>query len=145
MWVPEYIWGHIDYIPCPHCGERAQPDGWNTEPRRVFLEDDVCYLMGFRCVQHLLLMVVCTCRLFRRSLYLPLSPVHYFVVRTMLLCTHPKCPAYLYIFSGLWCLTWSQVRMQVVHEEKRGRGHAGRRAYDSDVQRVGSCGVGQDG
>eukprot|EP00752_Nemacystus_decipiens_P018513 g16598.t1 len=25
-----------------------QPDGWNTEPRRVFLDDDVCYLIGFR-------------------------------------------------------------------------------------------------
>jgi len=49
VWVPEYIWGDIEWIPCPHCGERAQPDGWNTEPRRVFLEDDVCYMIGYRC------------------------------------------------------------------------------------------------
>ncbi|CAM9602215.1 unnamed protein product, partial [Ectocarpus sp. 8 AP-2014] len=49
VWVPEYIWDGIEYIPCPHCDERAQPDGWNTEPRRVFLEDDVCYLIGYRC------------------------------------------------------------------------------------------------
>ncbi|CAB1108010.1 unnamed protein product [Ectocarpus sp. CCAP 1310/34] len=49
VWVPEYIWEDV-HIPCPHCGARAQPDGdgWNTEPRRVFLEDDVCYMIGFR-------------------------------------------------------------------------------------------------
>lgn len=46
VWVPEYTWDEI--IPCPHCGGRAQPDGWNTEARRVFLEDDVCYMIGFR-------------------------------------------------------------------------------------------------
>lgn len=47
-WVPEYIWDEVEYIPCPHCGGRGQPDGWNCEPRRVFLEDDVCYMIGFR-------------------------------------------------------------------------------------------------
>ncbi|CAN0533067.1 unnamed protein product, partial [Laminaria digitata] len=48
VWVPEYIWDEIEHIPCPHCGGRAQPDGWNCEPRRVFLEEDVCYMIGFR-------------------------------------------------------------------------------------------------
>ncbi|CAN0526776.1 unnamed protein product, partial [Laminaria digitata] len=29
VWVPEYTWDEIEHIPCPHCGGRAQPDGWN--------------------------------------------------------------------------------------------------------------------
>ena len=49
VWVPEYMWDNIGHIPCPHCGGRAQPDGWNTEALRVFLEEDVCFLIGFRC------------------------------------------------------------------------------------------------
>ena len=46
--VPEYTWDEIEHIPSPHCGGRAQPDGWNTEARLLFLEDDVCYMIGFR-------------------------------------------------------------------------------------------------
>lgn len=50
VWVPEYIWPGIDFIPCPNCGGRGQPDGWNpAQPRRVFLEEDVGYMIGFRC------------------------------------------------------------------------------------------------
>ncbi|CAB1098484.1 unnamed protein product [Ectocarpus sp. CCAP 1310/34] len=48
MWVPEYMWDEIDCVPCPRCGERGQPDGWNTDARRVFLEQDVCYFIGYR-------------------------------------------------------------------------------------------------
>ena len=48
VYVLEYTWDEIEHIPCPHCGGRAQPDGRNAEARRVFLEDDVCYIIGFR-------------------------------------------------------------------------------------------------
>ena len=69
VWVPEYVWDEIEHIPCPHCGGRAQPDGWNYEARRVYLEEDVCYMIGFRCdcltdataVDILETFEVCTC------------------------------------------------------------------------------------
>ena len=44
----EYTWDEIEHIPCPYCGGRAHPDWWNTEARQVFLEDDVCDMIGFR-------------------------------------------------------------------------------------------------
>ena len=49
VWVLAYVWDEIEHILCPHCGGRAQPDGWNYEARRVYLEEDVCYMIGFRC------------------------------------------------------------------------------------------------
>ncbi|CAB1111194.1 unnamed protein product [Ectocarpus sp. CCAP 1310/34] len=36
-------------IPCSRCGKRGSPDGWNPKgPRRVFMEEDVGYIIGFR-------------------------------------------------------------------------------------------------
>jgi len=69
VYVLEYTWDEIEHIPCPHCGGRAQPDGWNCEARRVYLEEDVCYMIGFRCdcltdataVDILETFEVCTC------------------------------------------------------------------------------------
>ncbi|CAM9744377.1 unnamed protein product, partial [Hapterophycus canaliculatus] len=39
-------------IPCPTCHKQAKSDGWSAKPpRRVFLDDDIIYLIGFRCVR----------------------------------------------------------------------------------------------
>jgi len=48
VWVPEYIWPEVDHIPCPKCGYRKSPDGWNFHPRRVVLEEDIGCVIGFR-------------------------------------------------------------------------------------------------
>ncbi|CAN0551098.1 unnamed protein product, partial [Ectocarpus sp. 12 AP-2014] len=50
-WIPEYLFPELALagIPCPRCGKRGSPDGWNPKgPRRVFMEEDVGYIIGFR-------------------------------------------------------------------------------------------------
>eukprot|EP00903_Cladosiphon_okamuranus_P017827 g16406.t1 len=50
-WIPEYLWSElaIPGIPCPRCGCKGSPDGWKPKgPRRVFMEHDVAYIIGFR-------------------------------------------------------------------------------------------------
>jgi len=50
-WIPEYLFPElaIKGIPCPRCGGKGKPDGWSPkEPRRVFMEHDVAYIIGFR-------------------------------------------------------------------------------------------------
>lgn len=50
VWVPELIFPGV-IVPCPTCDRQAKSDGWIAkQPRRVFLEDDIGYLIGFRCV-----------------------------------------------------------------------------------------------
>ncbi|CAM9826043.1 unnamed protein product, partial [Ectocarpus sp. 4 AP-2014] len=49
VWVPEFLYPELDKVPCPRCGGKGAPDGWNPKgPRRVFMEHDVAYVMGFR-------------------------------------------------------------------------------------------------
>ncbi|CAN0143331.1 unnamed protein product, partial [Laminaria digitata] len=50
-WVPEYLFPALAVkgIPCPNCGAKGGPDGWSsTGQRRVHMEHDVAYLIGFR-------------------------------------------------------------------------------------------------
>eukprot|EP00903_Cladosiphon_okamuranus_P010289 g9740.t1 len=50
-WIPEYLWQELAIrgIRCPRCGCKGSPDGWNPKgPRRVFMEHDVAYIIGFR-------------------------------------------------------------------------------------------------
>ncbi|CAN0058233.1 unnamed protein product, partial [Ectocarpus fasciculatus] len=48
VWAPEFIFPGVS-VPCPTCGHKASSNGWNPkQPRRVFLEDDIGYLIGFR-------------------------------------------------------------------------------------------------
>ena len=50
-WIPEYLLPElaITGIPCPRCGCKGKSDGWSPkEPRWVFMEDDVAYIIGFR-------------------------------------------------------------------------------------------------
>lgn len=50
-WIPEYLFPGLakNGIPCPRCGTKGNPDGWNpTGARRLFMEHDVVYLIGFR-------------------------------------------------------------------------------------------------
>ncbi|CAN0432681.1 unnamed protein product, partial [Ectocarpus sp. 12 AP-2014] len=48
LWVPEFIIPGVT-LPCPTCGSKASSDGWSAkQPRWVFLEDDIGYLIGFR-------------------------------------------------------------------------------------------------
>ena len=53
VWVPEFMFPGVQ-IQCPNseCDHHpASSDGWIAkQPRRVFLDDDIGYLIGFRCV-----------------------------------------------------------------------------------------------
>ncbi|CAN0304204.1 unnamed protein product [Ectocarpus sp. 6 AP-2014] len=49
VWIPEFLFPELQAVPCPGCGGKGAPDGWNPKgPRRVFMEHDVAYIMGFR-------------------------------------------------------------------------------------------------
>ncbi|CAB1114336.1 unnamed protein product [Ectocarpus sp. CCAP 1310/34] len=49
VWIPEFLFPELQAVPCPGCGGKGAPDGWNPKgPRRVFMEHDVAYVMGFR-------------------------------------------------------------------------------------------------
>ncbi|CAN0242301.1 unnamed protein product, partial [Laminaria digitata] len=51
VWVPEYLFPGLakQGIPCPRCGKKGNPIGWSPAgPRRLFMEHDVAYLIGFR-------------------------------------------------------------------------------------------------
>ena len=50
-WIPEYLFPEIAMkgIPCPRCGNKGNSDGWSAGAgRRLFMEHDVVYLIGFR-------------------------------------------------------------------------------------------------
>eukprot|EP00903_Cladosiphon_okamuranus_P005395 g5383.t1 len=43
------LFPELQAVPCPGCVGKGAPDGWNPKgPRRVFMEHDVAYIMGFR-------------------------------------------------------------------------------------------------
>lgn len=43
------LFPELGAVLCPGCGGKGAPDGWNPKgPRRVFMEHDVAYVMGFR-------------------------------------------------------------------------------------------------
>ena len=51
VWVPEYLFPALAAkgIPCPRCGNKGNSDGWSAGAgRRLFMEHDVVYLIGFR-------------------------------------------------------------------------------------------------
>lgn len=54
VWVPEFMFDGVR-IECPNaeCNHHpASSDGWIAkQPRRLFLDDDIGYLIGFRCVR----------------------------------------------------------------------------------------------
>ena len=50
-WVPEFLFPGLAEkgIPCPRCGGDGKPERWSTKgQRRVHMEHDVAFLIGFR-------------------------------------------------------------------------------------------------